>query len=834
MGLLRKILGMDEMEKDDINTMLFRNKFSEFLPYRAYDPEKCTYHNMDNTTGFLWECIPLVNASDKIFDILEGMVNAGMPEGTVMQWTLYADPNIDPYINAYKKLKVHGGELAEKAVENVTNFFQEGTRGIDKIAGTPIRDFRLYVALKIPNNNKEHVNLLDMRDSVTEILKGIYLSPKLVEPKTLINLMGQIFNDEVPELNYDETKPINKQIILSETPIKSEWQKIQIGNKHARCMTVKQMVNQINELTLNYLAGDPWGVQGDSNQVTNPFLLTVNMIFQSMRQRLHTKCNFVLQQEAVGSFAPSLRRKQEEYMFATGELEKGTRFVRVMPVLWHFAPTEDESRESAARVKRIWQSRGFVTQEDRGILKVLLLSALPFGLFTDDNTLDYIDRDFVMHPKSAVRCLPLQVDFAGGGNPQCMFVGRKGQVIPFDLFSNQANNYNALICATSGAGKSFLTNNIAYNYYMAGGLLRIIDIGGSYKKLCDIVGGKFINFAPTSNLCLNPFTNIKDIDEEITAIGAIAAQMIFSSSRSAPSEEENTLIKAAIRVVYDEFGNQGDITKIYDVLREPTKSLEMLHELECGDDNSCIRDIKTVSTKLAMNLRSFTQYGEYGKWFNGPATLDIDTDSFTVLELEELRAQPELFQVVTLQVLNYVTGNLYLGDRSIPKLVIFDEAWQFFNNDSSMLAEIIVSGYRRARKYNASFTCITQSTLDIEIFGDIGQVILSNSASKFFLQSGDFEKAKTKNIIDYPPFTMAMLKTVSSPKPRYSEIFMDTPVGTGIARLLVDPFSYYLFTSDPRDNAKIDRLVKEGKTYSEAFEYLIAEQNKEKKAKLAA
>ena len=52
--------------------------------------------------------------------------------------------------------------------------------------------------------------------------------------------------------------------------------------------------------------------------------------------------------------------------------------------------------------------------------------------------------------------------------------------------------------------------------------------------------------------------------------------------------------------------------------------------------------------------------------------------------------------------------------------------------------------------------------------------------------------------------------------------------------VLVDPFGYYLFTSDPRDNARIDQLIKDGKSYSEAFEYLIAEQEAAKKNKLAA
>jgi conjugal transfer ATP-binding protein TraC len=134
-----------------------------------------------------------------------------------------------------------------------------------------------------------------------------------------------------------------------------------------------------------------------------------------------------------------------------------------------------------------------------------------------------------------------------------------------------------------------------------------------------------------------------------------------------------------------------------------------------------------------------------------------------------------------------------------------------------MLRNIIEEGYRRARKYGGSFTTITQSLLDLEMFGSVGDVIRDNSAYKFFLESPSFEKAKARKIIDYDDFLMSLLKSVKSPRPRYSEIFMDTPIGTGIARLVVDPFSYYLFTSDASDIAKIERLVASGKTYAEAI-----------------
>jgi conjugal transfer ATP-binding protein TraC len=51
---------------------------------------------------------------------------------------------------------------------------------------------------------------------------------------------------------------------------------------------------------------------------------------------------------------------------------------------------------------------------------------------------------------------------------------------------------------------------------------------------------------------------------------------------------------------------------------------------------------------------------------------------------------------------------------------------------------------------------------------------------------------------------------------------MDTPYGQGVARLAVDPFSYYLFTSDAKEKAEIDYIVKqEGKDYAQAIEEMV-------------
>lgn len=827
MGLIASVLfgrngGLTHAE---LRREVYRNKFSDYLPYAAYDEENQAYYNVDDTVGFLWECTPLVYAGTNIFEVLRGLFAASIPEKSVLQFMLYADPHVKPVLDRFRSLRTRNDPIVKEATENVYRFLMKGARdGLPNLQGIPVRNFRLIVALKMPL--QKDINYVDLRDTVYEILKGAYLNPRYMGPSDLIDMLTRLFNDNPPErTHYDDSVPIRKQVILSETPIRAKWDAMEVGQREFRCITPKAMAENLDELLMNYLTGDIWGPQSDTNQIRTPFFITVNVIYESLKAKLHAKCNFVLQQRGVGSFAPGLKRKQEEYMWATGQIEKGVPFVRIMPLVWVVGRDRAEAREAVARAKRIWESHGFTMQEDRGILKVLFIAALPFGLYNIKNNVNDIDRDFICDAESAVLCLPIQSDFEGGQEPYNLFVGRKGELVSIDLFDRRANNQNALVAAETGSGKSFVTNYLVFNYYCAGAIIRLIDIGGSYKKLCKILGGVFVNFAKSSDIVLNPFSHVVDINDDAPVIAAIIGQMAYSGSNRVPDETERSIIKNAVHYAFNNYGQEANIDSVYEYLTGFRKYADELLDIQCEGNEDCAADLSLTASKLAFNLRDFTSEGPYGRWFNGKANLDISSDELVVLELQELKKQPELFRVITLQVLNYVTADLYLSDRSRKRLIIFDEAWQFFK-EGDMLRDVIEEGYRRARKYGGSFTTITQSLLDLETFGSVGDVIRDNSAYKFYLESGSFEKAKDRKIIDYDNFTMRILKSVKSPRPRYSEIFMDTPIGVGVCRLVVDPFSYYLFTSDAAETAQIEKLVQSGMTYPQAIKEMVRRRGK--------
>ena len=215
----------------------------------------------------------------------------------------------------------------------------KGRDGLPAMAGIPVRQFRLFVALKFPMSDEFTTGQSDIRGTVTEILKGAHLQPRPLEPASLIDTMRRLMNDRASLNNddYDEEDPINRQIIFSDTEIAKDNRRLLVGDKVFRCATVKKFPLEVSFLQTNEIFGGISGLVSNSSQVITPFLCTVNIVFADMKAKLHAKCNLVLSQQAFGSFAPSLARKKEENLEATDKIERGIPFVRVMPILWVWA-----------------------------------------------------------------------------------------------------------------------------------------------------------------------------------------------------------------------------------------------------------------------------------------------------------------------------------------------------------------------------------------------------------------------------------------------------------------------------------------------------------------
>jgi conjugal transfer ATP-binding protein TraC len=478
--------------------------------------------------------------------------------------------------------------------------------------------------------------------------------------------------------------------------------------------------------------------------------------------------------EGGGSFAVEVGKQIEEIGWILDEASN-SRFVSVIPTMWVFGRDSAQARDGRP-AKRLWNPNPFLHGAGGELSASGAARRQPaFRSLSREAHLKLLERDFRMPVKAATLMAPVQTDFRGGGRPALLYVGRKGQLVTLDLFDPRINNYNFVVSAESGAGKSFLLNNLCQQYYAQGALIRIIDIGGSYRKLCTLCSGRYIDIGE-ERLVLNPFDMGLALDGEdkqsaIAMAVAIVAEMANASTRKPVTTSEWNLLKSAVQWTVDSGRGEDGIDAVRDWLGAiPT----MQSPISTGSIISCRSRANWRST-CAISGRM-----AYGHFFNGPSTFDISRDEFVVLELERLKALPDLFNVIVMVVVNAVTQELYLSARDKPRFVLCDEAAQFMTRsdgqDLSRLAEAFGQGIA-ARKYQGSFGIVLQSMNDLLLFGGTGQVILENAATRFLLQGSTYDKAVDNKILDYSGFVLDLLKSVRNAKP-ITEVFIDSPLGS--------------------------------------------------------
>ncbi|MFC3052349.1 TraC family protein [Kordiimonas pumila] len=801
--------------------MLSRDRLSDYLLYKSYDEGEGLYHLTDGTTGYLWEVQPVAFAGEQALTAIRRLLGMDLPKSAIMQFILYADPYVGDYFDHYQSIKLRDSQVVKDNLAASVRYWKENQSSVKQMRGIPLRNFRFFVALK----DKAPIDR-DVIAGIRESLSKFGCVPLPAGgPSGLVAMLRRLFSDMRERRNgtVDSGKPIRKQILSGGADYAFKGSVARVGKQYGRCFTPLATPSKITAEKINRLFGGIMGITDDSRQIPSPFLFSLTVFFRSTRSEIYRKAQVVGAQKGGAKFSRDTEKRTEEFQWLTDALESGEKILRYVPVMWVFGYSEGEVRESVSRAKGMWEDLGFAVQDESYLTLPLFLMSLPFGFYDEGKNLTLLDRDFMAPINSLALLVPIQADYRGAGQPAIMLFGRKGQMITYDLFHPNLNNQNFIVAAESGAGKSFFLNNLTNEYYAQGSKIRIIDIGYSYQKSCSLMGGRFLDVGADASLCINPF-DFKGADREERQLGIQTASeclalMCSSGSGRDLDEDSLNLIRLASRWVVESGRAQDGV----DAAREYLSVFP--NHIESGDTGS-LEFLAEKAKALAFNLQAFCSEGEYGRYFNGRSTFDISRDDYVVLELERLRQFPQLFSVIVLQIMNAVTQDLYLGDRSIPSFILFEEAAAFLKDNlaggrASNFKSVIEAGYRRARKYGGSFGVVVQSVMDLKTFGDVGGVIWDNAATKFLLQGETYGKATAEKVIEYDGFALDLLKSVTNNKPNYSEVFISSAFGAGVARIVVDPHSYWMNTSAAEDVARYSKLIAIGQSPAEAIDTLV-------------
>ncbi len=350
------------------------------------------------------------------------------------------------------------------------------------------------------------------------------------------------------------------------------------------------------------------------------------------------------------------------------------------------------------------------------------------------------------------------------------------------LFNRFAlENYNMVVFATSGAGKSFAVKLEALRQLMMGTEIIVIDPENEYAGLCEAVGGSFIKVSLASDSQINPFDLPQVVDSEeadnalranIIMLHGMLRLMIGEMSSNEEADLDLALINtyAAKGITNDPLTHQSPPPTIIDLFN-------VLSSMQ-----------GSTGPQLAAKLRRYVE-GTFSGIFSHQSNVDMN-NNFVVFNIRDL--EDELRPIAMYIILNFIWNKV--KSESKRRILVVDEAWIMMQYQDS--AQFLFSVAKRARKYNLGLTTISQDVEDF-LSTRLGRAIVSNASLQLLLK-------QSPSSVDIIADTF---KLTSEEKKRLSQF----PVGEGlffaglshiVIQILASPTEEQFITTDPNKGWK--------------------------------
>lgn len=772
----------------------------EYIQVMEQEGKEYKFFVSKGSAGFVIELSPIIGGGVDLQKTLGELFDELIEEGVAIQCLLLADHKINDYLKSQAKARAMQGELFFEIIKQRALYFK-------KLKSNSVRNYRFIFSLSLQGatSDKLFKKLVDKQKRALKTLNDFSPAHIWDEDEFITTLSALINYDSstIPDKRkYSPYETIASQLSNGgKLSIREEgitWEKKNpIIHKNFRAVDFPDYWS-LNRM--NHLIGD---FEKNSFRINTPFYLqyAVYCPNQSSIEKSYSLRSSVVEKQGRSPFLcrmiPELVDEVRDVDHVRGSRKRGDRFVHTQ-LSTGFWSEESLVESTEQTLKSLWKMNDFKLQENRFIHLPSYLSILPLSWGEYASELKDLGVLRTTVSSEITNLLPIQGEWKGTPSPGMLLMGRRGQICNFNLFDG-GTNYNAVVVGESGSGKSVFMQELLLNNLGTGGKVYVIDVGGSFEKVCEMVKGQKIEFSSEENLCLNPFTNIpkEDSEERSTYFGALKSIIsTMAHPKEGASDLENALIEKAILSVWEEKGNQATITDL-------AIFLEKEDEAEAKD--------------LATMLGPFTNRGNYAEYFEGPSNINF-FNKMVLIELEQLKSMPEL-QAVILQIfILELNRQIFLGDRKTPTIICIDEAWDLLRAEQT--GPFIETLARRLRKYNGSLVVGTQSVEDFYQSRGAMAAYDNSSWTCLLLQKSESIQAFAKKS-NCNEGQIEVLKSVRKKSGEYSEVMISSENGYSVSRLVLDPFSQLLYSTSADDRKKLEPYREQGFSITEAIKKVL-------------
>lgn len=374
-------------------------------------------------------------------------------------------------------------------------------------------------------------------------------------------------------------------------------------------------------------------------------------------------------------------------------------------------------------------------------------------------------------------------------------------------------NRNKFILGPSGSGKSFFTNHMVRQYWEQGAHMVIVDVGNSYKGLCELIhkksGGRdgiYFTYTDEEPICFNPFytdDGVFDIEKRESVKTLILT--LWKRDDEAPTRAEEVALSNAVNLYLSELKKNPKLVPSFNTFYEFVDSdyRRLLRQKNVREKDFDIDGFLNV-------LEPYYRGGEYDYLLNSGEQLDLLAKRFIVFELDNVKDHKILFPIVTIIIMETFINKMRRL-KGIRKVIVIEEAWKAIAKEG--MAEYLKYLFKTVRKYFGEAVVVTQEVDDIVSSPIVKTTIIDNADCKILLDQrkyiNKFDQIQAMlGLSEKEKAQILSINMANDPSRLYKEVWIGLGgVQSAVYATEVSAEEYLTFTTEEREKMEVFALA---------------------------
>ncbi|MCO5238938.1 MAG: TraG family conjugative transposon ATPase [Chitinophagaceae bacterium] len=364
-------------------------------------------------------------------------------------------------------------------------------------------------------------------------------------------------------------------------------------------------------------------------------------------------------------------------------------------------------------------------------------------------------------------------------------------------------NRNKFVLGPSGSGKSFFTNHMVRSYYEQGTHVVLVDVGHSYKGLCDMVNGYYFTYSEDNPIQFNPFFigEGDSLDTEKKESIKTLLIALWKKDDEQFKRSEYVALSNAITGYFQFLDKHKDVfpcfNSFYDFLRD-----DYVPRLEADKVKEKDFDVGN----FLYVLKPYYAGGEFDYLLNATENLNLLQERLIIFEIDAIKDSPILFPVTVIIVMELFINKMRKL-KGIRKMILIEEAWKALMTEG--FAEYIKYLFKTVRKFFGEAVVVTQEVEDIISSPVVKQAIINNSDCKILLDQSKYQNKfdQIQELLGLTEKEKALVLSVNKandPTKKYKEVFISLGgMLSKVYRTEVSLEEYLAYTTEQTEKVKL-------------------------------